>query len=673
MSRRANKKAVAAEAAGWDVRWTIPGVCFFLTGITWLVFEQTFHYPFINFDDGEYVFKNPHVIRGLTIDGIVWAFTHAHAANWHPVTWLSHMLDCQFYGLNAGGHHLTNFLIHAASAIVLFLVLRQMTLAVWRSAFVAAVFAIHPLRVESVVWIAERKDVLSALFFLLMIGAYVRYARAPWSLRRYGLILLLFALGLMCKPMLVTAPFVLLLLDYWPLNRFATLRDREGRHLKIRGLILEKLPLLGLAIVSCVITLFAQTGAMQPVARISLPLRLGNAVVSYVDYLRQMFWPSDLAIFYPWEVARLGISRIVLSILLLAGASAAVFILRRYRYLVTGWLWYLVMLGPVIGILQVGNQARADRYTYLPQIGLYLLLTWGAVDLSARWNRRRVFLGSLSVIIVVFLIFSARNQVSYWQNSEVLWSRALASTTDNVMAQENLGEAVFQQGRTDEAIGHFQRALQIEPNLATSHASLGAALLRKGQWNEALAHLRRALEIDPRQAPAHSSLGVVLLEMGRPDESLAHLRKALEIDPNDADANYNLANTFLQMGRANEALVHYRKAVQLDPNDTQAMNNMSWILATWPDALTRDGAKAVELAKRADSLTRSESPIISATLAAAYAEAGRFAEAIQTAQRALQLATAEGNHARATSIREQIELYQSGAAFRDKRASASFP
>lgn len=673
MSRRSNKKAVAAKAAGWDDRWTIVGLCFFLAGITWLVLGQTFHYPFINFDDGEYVVKNPQVTRGLTIDGIIWAFTHAHAANWHPVTWLSHMLDCQMYGLNPGGHHFTNVLIHAASAVALFLVLRQMTGAVWRSAFVAAVFAIHPLRVESVAWIAERKDVLSGLFFVLTIGAYVRYARAPWSLPRYGLVLLLFAVGLMCKPMLVTVPFVLLLLDYWPLNRFATLRDREGQHLKIRGLILEKLPLLGLAVGSCVATLFAQTGAMQPVAKITLPLRLGNAVVSYVDYLRQMFWPSDLAILYPWEAARLGGSRIVLSIVLLAGISAAIFILRRHRYLVTGWLWYLVMLGPVIGILQVGNQSRADRYTYLPQIGLYLLLTWGAVDLSARWNRRRVLLSSLSVVIVIFLIRSARTQVSYWQNSETLWSHALACTTDNVMAEENLGEAIFKQGRTDEAIGHFKRALQIEPNLATSHASLGAALLRKGQWNDALAHLRRALEIDPKQAPAHSSLGVALLEMGRPDESLAHLRKALEIDPNDNDVNYNLANTFLHMGRANEALAHYTKALQLDPIDTEALNNMSWILATWPDALIRNGAKAVELAERADSLTRSESPIISATLAAAYAEAGRFSEALRTAQRALQLATAEGNQARADSIRGQIELYQSGAAFRDKRASSALP
>lgn len=673
MSQRSNKKVIAAKAAGRSDRWTIVGLCFFLAGITWFVFGQTFHYPFINFDDGEYVVKNPQVTRGLTLDGIVWAFTRAHAAHWHPVTWLSHMLDCQFFGLNPGGHHFTNVLIHAATAMVLFLVVRQMTGAIWRSVFVAAVFAIHPLRVESVAWIAERKDVLSGLFFMLTIGAYVRYARAPWSLPRYALVLLLFAVGLMCKPMLVTVPFVLLLLDYWPLNRFTILRDREGQHLNLRWLILEKLPLLGLAVGSSVATLFAQTGALQPFTKITFPLRLANAVVSYVDYLRQMVWPFDLAILYPWEAARLGGPRIVLSIVLLAGISAAIFILRRHRYLVTGWLWYLVMLGPVIGILQVGNQSRGDRFTYLPQIGLYLLLAWGAIDLSARWHRRRLCLGSLSLVILIFLIFSARTQVSYWQDSETLWSHALARTTDNVIAEVNLGEAIFKQGRTDEAIGHFQKALQIEPNLATAHASLGAALFRKGQWNDALAHLRRALEIDPKQAPAHSSLGAALLEMGRPDESLAHLRKALEIDPDDTDVNYNLANTFLHIGRANEALAHYSKTLQLDPIDTEALNNMSWILATWPDALIRNGAKAVELAERADSLTRSESPIISATLAAAYAEVGRFSEALNAAQRALQLAIAEGNQVRANAIREQIELYQSGAAYRDKRVSSASP
>jgi tetratricopeptide (TPR) repeat protein len=548
------------------------------------------------------------------------------------------MLDCQFYGLTPGGHHLTNVLLHAATAILLFLVLRQMTGTLWRSAFVAAIFAVHPLRVESVAWVAERKDVLSGLFFMLTIGAYVRYARAPWSPFSYGLVVLLFTLGLMCKPMLVTVPFVLLLLDHWPLNRLATPNGHGSEHLRIRRrLILEKLPLLGLGLASCGVTLFAQRGSMAPIARISPPLRLANAIISYTDYLRQMFWPSDLAALYPWEAARLGLSHTVPSIVLLAGVSAAVFILRRRHYLVTGWLWYLVMLGPVIGILQVGNQARADRYTYLPQIGLYLLLTWTVVELCSGLRHRRLLLGSLSSIILVALIFSARAQTSYWQDSETLWSHALACTTDNIIAEGNLGQACYAKGKKREAMIYFQNSLRIAPN----------------------------------QAPIQSSLGVFLLELGRVNESLTHLQKALEIEPNFAAAHYNLGNTYLQMGQANEAIAHYKRALEIDPDDTEALNNMSWILATWPDALTRDGAKAVELAERADFLTRGESPVASATLAAAYAEAGRFPEALKTAQRALRLAKAEGNAARADSIRAQIDLYQSGAAFRDRRYAST--
>ena len=614
------------------------GVCLFLAAITWLVFGQTLRHEFVNYDDGEYVVRNAQISRGLTLEGIGWAFTHVHSSNWHPLTWISHMLDCQVYGLNPRGHHLTNVLLQAATAILLFLVLRQMTGAFWRSAFVAAVFAIHPLRVESVAWVAERKDLLSGLFFMLTIWAYVRYARAPWSPLRYGLVVLLFALGLMCKPMLVTMPFVLLLLDYWPLNRLATLQGQNGKRPQTpRRLILEKLPLLGLGLASCAVTLFAQRTSMAPVARMSLLWRLSNAVVSYTDYLRQMFWPADLAVLYPWEAARLGTLNIVTSIALLAGISLVVFVLRRRRYLVTGWLWYLIMLGPVIGILQVGNQARADRYTYLPQIGLYLLLTWAAVEFCTGWRYRRALFASLSSVILVVLIFAARAQASYWRDSETLWSHALACTTDNIVAEGNLGRACYDKGKKREAMVYFQNSLRIEP----------------------------------RQAAVQSSLGVFFLEMGQVNESLAHLQTAVEIEPKFADAHYNLGNTYLQMGQAKEALSHYSKALEIDPNDTEALNNMAWILATWPDALTRDGAKAVALAERADSLTRGASQVISATLAAAYAEAGRFAEALKTGRRALQLATAEGNAPRADSIRTQIETYQSGAAFRDHRFAST--
>ncbi|MEY2564209.1 MAG: protein O-mannosyl-transferase [Verrucomicrobiota bacterium] len=613
--------------------WFVFGICAFLAVITWVVFGQTIHFQFINYDDNEYVFRNAQVARGLTLEGAGWAFTHVHSANWHPITWLSHMLDGQLYGLNPGGHHFTNVLVHAATAVLLFLVLRQMTGALWRSAFVAALFAIHPLRAESVAWVAERKDVLSGLFFMLIIGAYIRYARGSWSLGRYAVVFALFAVGLMCKPMLVTVPFVLLLLDYWPLNRLAP----EGR-LEARP-FLEKLPLLGLSLASCAVTVMAQRSAIQTAPAITFPMRLGNAVIAYVDYLRSFFWPSDLAILYPWDAARIGWPNIILAALILGAISAGVFMLRRRRYLVTGWLWYLIMLGPVIGILQVGNQARADRYTYLPQIGLGILLTWGASELCARWRFPLVVPAGFASVILACLIFTAHAQTATWQESETVWVHALACTTDNTIAEENLGGAYHDKGNIREAMMHFERSLLIEP----------------------------------RSAAVHSHLGVCYLEMGRLDESLSHLETALAIAPNLADAHYNIGNTYLELGRAKEALTHYDKALQIDPDDTEALNNMAWTLATWPDALLRDGAKAVERAERADTLTMRKNSIIRATLAAAYAEAGRFADAIRTAQQALELAAAEGNASRADSIKGQLALYQSSAAYRDRRFSSRVP
>ncbi|MFZ1218103.1 MAG: tetratricopeptide repeat protein [Chthoniobacterales bacterium] len=640
MSRRPKPSAVRKNSIISSNRWMVFGVCGFIAAITWLVFGQTLGFPFINLDDNAYVVRNAQVARGLTIEGIWWAFTHVHSANWHPLTWLSHMLDCQLYGLNPGGHHFTNVLLHTATAILLFLVLRQMTGALWRSAFVAVFFAIHPLRVESVAWIAERKDVLSGLFFVLTIGAYVRYVRQP-SPARYGFVLLLFAFGLMCKPMLITLPCVLLLLDFWPLNRIAGPGNAENPKIPAaRRLIAEKLPLFVLGAASSLGTLFAQKVALQPLSHISLAQRTGNAIISYGVYLRQMFWPRDLAPFYPFNPQDVVVSKVVFSLVILAAISTAVFIWgRRYRYLVTGWLWYLIMLLPVIGILQVGSQSRADRYTYLPQIGLALLLTWMAVDLANRWRHRLLFLGIPSAGIVSFLALSAHIQASHWRNSETLWLHTLTCTTGNAIAEENLGQAVYDQGRVNEALVHFQNALQI----------------------------------DPRQPFVHSLLGVAFLEIGRVDDSLTHLKTAIEINPNDGDAHYNLGNTFLQMGRAEKAIAEYSRALEINTDDIEARNNLAWVLATCPDALLRNAVKAVAIAERADSLTRSQSPVIGATLAAAYAEAGRFDDAIKTAQHALQLALNEGQNARADAIRSQIQFYQSGLAFRDNRYTPVTP
>ena len=632
MSRRSKTKAAPKNGNASHDRRSVLGVCVFLAAVTWFVFGQTRNFQFINFDDNEYVFKNAQVARGLTLEGVVWAFTHVYAANWHPLTWLSHMLDCQLYGLNPAGHHLTNVFLHAATAIVLFLVLRNMTSALWRSAFVATVFVIHPLRVESVAWVAERKDVLSGLFFALTIAAYVRYARRPTG-THYGMMMLLFALGLMSKPMLVTLPAVLLALDYWPLNRLAS--DDEGNKNVpgMRKLILEKVPLLALAAASSLATLFAQKVALQPLATVSLMARIGNAFMSCVVYLYQVFWPSCLDSLYPFQIDQVRPGKVLVAMALLAAISVAIVYLRLRRYLVTGWLWYLIMLAPVIGILQVGSQAHADRYTYLPQIGLYLLLTWAAADLIERWRHSRLILSILAIGIVLALAFVARTQASYWQNSETLWRRTLACTSRNSGAEQNLGQAIHEKGNVEEAMVHFQNALRI----------------------------------DPSQASVHSALGVALLEMGRADQSLISLRRAIEIDPNDADAHYNFGNTLLQLGRAREAVAQYSRALEINRDDLEAQNNLAWVLATCPAAAGRDGIRAVAIAERANSLTLGKSPVVSATLAAAYAEAGRFADAVRAAERAYHLALAEGNQSRANSIRAQIELYQAASAFRDRR------
>jgi protein O-mannosyl-transferase len=636
MHRRAKPPAeeTSVHAAGASNRRLLIAICVALVAMTWVVYGQTLHHDFVNYDDEDYVTTNAQVSRGVTLEGIVWAFTSVHSANWHPLTWISHMVDCQLYGLNAGGHHLTNLLLHALNAILLFFLLRQMTGALWRSAFVAALFAVHPLRVESVAWISERKDVLSGLFFLLTLMAYVRYTRAP-NRMRYLFVLLLGACGLMSKPMLVSLPLVLLLLDYWPLNRLPSLSLASAGNRKILGrLLLEKWPLFLFSLASSVVTIIAQRGAMQPIWRIGFAARLGNSAIAYVEYIRQMFWPKDLAVMYPWYAERLQPSSIALAAALLAIIFLAVWLLRRHRYLATGWLWYLIMLVPVIGILHVGNQSSADRYTYLPLIGLFVAVTWGISELMANLPYRRALFSALALVVLASLAFLARIQAAYWQDGETLWTHALAATTRNIIAEGNLGDALYR---------------------------------FKGKSAEAWIHFENSLRINRHQPEVLSSVGVFYLESGRIDKARAHFEEALVIEPNFADAHYNLGNLYLQLAAPQEALTHYQRALETKPDDVQALNNEAWILATWPNLSIRDGLKAVALAEHADSLTSRRNQVVAATLAAAYAETGRYQEAVRTAERAMQLAASEGNQARVLSIREQLETYKTGNAFRDNR------
>jgi tetratricopeptide (TPR) repeat protein len=565
-----------------------------LAVIVGIAFGRALGNDFVGYDDQSYVVLNPRVTNGLTLEGIQWAFTHVHASNWHPLTMISHMLDCQLYGLQPWGHHLTSILLHAAAAILLFVALRELTGYLWPSVFVAAVFAVHPLRVESVAWVSERKDVLSGVFFMLVLWAYARYgrgnsARSCW----YITVVVLFTLGLMCKPTLVTLPFVLLLLDYWPLGRSQS-SPFFGRGITRQPwsrLVLEKLPLFALSAACCIATVLAQKQALDASLKPSLGERVGNALVSYVVYLGQMIWPARLAVLYPYPEGNLKVPHVILALLILLVISTAFFVWRKkHPFLLVGWLWYLGMLVPMIGIIQVGSQVRADRYTYLPQIGLYLLVTWSAMDLFHHWRRSRVILVTAALLLITALITRSYFQTSYWQDTETLWKHAIANTSNNYIASNNLAQFLFQSGRFAEAITESQRALKIKPDFAAAHNNLGAALVKnqrdgegtrrqKGAVDEAIVHYRKAVQIKPDFAQAWGNLGTALLLKGKVDEAIAHYQKALEIDPNYAEARYSLGNAFLAEGRYNESIANYEAALRIRPDYFEAHYNLGRVLA----------------------------------------------------------------------------------------------
>ena len=649
-------------------------VYLFLAAITWMVFGQTMRHDFVNFDDHVYVYDNPLVTRGLTINGIVSAFTHPHARNWHPLTTISHMLDCQLYGLNAGGHHFTNLALHTIAVLLLFRVLRVTTGALWPSAFVAALFAIHPLHVESVAWVSERKDVLSAVFFMLTLAAYVRYVRAP-SPGRYLFVAMIFALGLMSKPMLVTVPFVLLLLDYWPLRRFdkAPLLKSGGGivgwlNRKPNYLFLEKTPLLVLSWLSCLVTISAQDQTTGLIEQLPFTWRLNNALVSYIDYLVQTFCPARLAVFYPYPNNALSIWQITLAITLPLAISAVAILLRKKRpYLLTGWFWYVGMLVPVIGIVQIGEQGHADRYTYLPHIGLFLLIVWTAADLATVWHLRREYLWLAATTTIAVLSYGAAVQTSFWKNSESLWDHTLSVTSNNDFAHNNLGFLYLRRGELDKAISHFETALKIRSsnsqtryNLGTAlvHMNLANALARDGRPEEAIVHYEEAVKLRPDYGDTYYNFGSVLFQQGRIDDAIAQWQKALTLQPNDAAAHTSLGNAFLQKGWPEKAIVHYQKALQIDPREANARNNMAWVLATSSDPSIRNGAMAVNLAGQAVEISDGKNAIFFRTLAASYGECGKFADAIAAAEKGRKIAISRGDSHLARTLEKDIALYR---------------
>lgn len=569
MSLKSRKQAGPVGGGVFPPRNGIPtAVCLLLAVLVFLVFGRTLGHEFINLDDNEYVYDNPVIQKGFSPENVVWAFTRVHAGNWHPLTTITHMLDCQAYGLRAGGHHLTNVLLHIVGTVMLFLMLMEMTGALWRSGFVAAVFAIHPLRVESVAWVAERKDVLSGVFFVLTLWAYLRYVRGPGCWRSRLWVLLWFVLGLLAKPMLVTVPFLLLLLDYWPMGRF-------GNGVRLAHLLREKLPLFALSALSCISTLLAQKEAIGSLDQIPLLTRLGNALVAYAIYPCMLFFPANLALYYPLPPGGWPLWKILVAALVLGCVSWGVWRARFSRpYGMVGWFWYLGMLVPVVGMVQVGGQAYADRYSYLPLTGLVLAIAWGAGEWTGARVVRRRFAGMAAVGILCVLSVLAGRQANVWKNSETLWRHALECTGDNSKAHDCLGGALFKQGRIQEAMVHFQEAVRIDPANSSAWANLGGGLLGQGRTGEAMTHLREALRFDPGLVEALNNLGNGYCRQGQSERAMVCFQEAIRIKPDYAEAHSNLGGVYASLGRFSEAVEQYRITLRLNPSYPETHNNL---------------------------------------------------------------------------------------------------
>jgi tetratricopeptide (TPR) repeat protein len=802
-------------------------ICLLLSTVTLAVYWPVRHHEFINYDDPAYVTDNAQIQGGISGAGLAWAFFNLHGKStyWHPVTWVSHMLDCQLFGLNPGAHHLVNVLFHIVNTVLVFLLLNRMTGFVWRSAMVAALFGLHPLQVDTVAWVTERKNVLSTLFWLLTMLAYVRYvevrspkpkAQSPKSEGRaepatgrithhvsrftfhvsrfYLLSLLFFALGLMCKPALVTLPFVLLLVDFWPLHRLEWTRcvggggsspqpsrkpggaqseappqeserpaeagSRGARIASLRSLILEKVPLLVLAAASCVATTVAHH-ELRLLGTFGMPLeqRIENAVVSYVRYLGKTVWPDHLAVFYPhpgaWPAAA-----VIGSIVVLVGLSGlVVWQVRRAPYLVTGWLWFLGVLVPMIGIVQAGSQAMADRFAYVPLIGLFIMIVWGLADLTAGLAGRNKLLTAAGVLALGGCVVLTSQQLSYWENSVTLFEHTVAVTENNLLAHNNLGLALGQQGNYELASSHLRSALRIDPSQPEPHYNLGLCLMASGKLAEAVDEYQATLQVDPNHLLARNNLAVTLLLLGKPDEAAAQFAELVRLEPGSPDplcslggillrqakftnaesrfaealarrpdfipaltglgqalaaegklaeaqaqfrevvrlcpsnaathkdlglsyaqqgkleeavrefqaqlqlqadpqAWYNLALAHAMQGNLKEAAANYEQVVTMKPDWPIALNDLAWIRATAPQAELRNGIEAVRLAERACQLNGGKEARFFGTLDAAYAEAGRFAEAITTAEKARDLGLAAGDKEIAAAAEQRLALYR---------------
>ena len=730
----------------WD-RLRLAAVCGLLLLAVGLVFAQTAGFDFVNYDDPESITKNRLVTGELSLRRLEAVFTGRHIESWAPLTCLSHVLVWHLLGHGPAVHHLVNVALHAASTLILLVVLWRATGRLWPAALVAAIFAAHPLRAESVAWATERKDVLSGFFFMLTLAAYVDYARHRFSLGRCLTVLACFALSLAAKPMAVTLPALLLLLDYWPLGRFSpqngsadpTLARRasegpgKGReegaerrgvrtagrddaprtaHPHLLRLLWEKVPLVVIAGLFCLLAVHGQgTAGLEPNRHYSLAWRIGNAAISCAVYAVQFIYPRGLIPSYPRRPLLLPSWQIAAAIVALCAITAGAIHWRRRRpHLLVGWLWYLGMLVPVIGLVQFGGQAEADRFTYLPQIGLCIALVWAASRVRFTHPPNRPFAALVTACALAILVVAGWRQASYWRDSETLWTHALACDPQNLVAHVDLGNALNARRRVDEAIAHYQKAVQLareaaatrgdvsptlaeacnnlgavlskrgqldtamelyrealglNPGDADAHYNLGMALAGKGQTNEAIAQFEKALKRKPDLAEAHFTLATLLVSAGRPDQAILHYRQALELDPAFVAAHCGLAAVLADGGRLDEAIAHYRQALKLKPDHAWAMNNLAWLRATTPEASLRNAKEAIELAEQASRLAGGNAPDVLDTLAAAYAEAGRFAEAKQIVRRALALAEKQKDTAMVEILQARLRLYEASRRVRE--------
>lgn len=639
MGNTDNRFSMAAQSSRSPLAIVL--VCILLAGAAIASYHRIPSNDFIYFDDADYITENPHIKDGLSWDVVKWAFTSGYAGNWHPLTWLSHALDIELFGLNPAGHHIVNLIFHILTTLLLFGFLRYTASRLWASAVVAALFALHPLHVESVAWAAERKDVLSAFFWMLTMWAWAFYSKKP-GLWRYIYVAGFYALGLMSKPMLVTLPLVLILLDYWPLARFSFEPETRSSNLNsslacsfgiLKPFVLEKVPLVMMAVASSAVTLFVQQTAIVAVRTMDIPTRITNIFVSYGRYLWQMLWPTGLALLYPRPnnpnyAAAAAAVLLIIVVTVIAIRTAAV-----RRYLIVGWFWYLITLVPVIGIVHVGMQSHADRYTYIPLIGIFIVIAWAFAELCEKYRRLKPVVAAITVLILLSLGLWTARTTTYWKNDVTIFERTTAATNNNIMMMINLGDAYLWRGHLDQAQATLEKAIELCP-VSDSYVVLAIVLRRKGQIAEAVQSYEKALELDPNQPLALLNAGILLHDLKKDQKAELYLRRAVELDPKLAQAHSALALVLAAADRLDEGITAARKAVELESGLASSRRVLASLLADkgLHEEASTEYQKSLELEPDYSAYTN---------LGQSLVELGRFNDAAASLKKAIALKPAE--------------------------------